>query len=57
MITLSWKIHELDELNKQGRQLMVDASSLSDKYEDCLCNPVLENIPRTFEEFRSRLKP
>lgn len=32
MITLGWEIYELEELNKQGRQLMVDAASLSDMY-------------------------
>lgn len=57
MITLGWEIYELEELNKQGRQLMVDAASLSDKYEDCTCDIVVENIPRIFEVLRSKLQP
>ena len=57
LVELSWEIHELEELNKQGRQLMVDAASLSDKYEDPMSNLISENVPRIFEVFRSKLRP
>lgn len=57
MIALSWEIHELEELNKHGRQLMVDAAALSDKYNDPMSNLVSENVPRIFETFRLNLKP
>lgn len=48
MIALSWEIHELEELSKQGRQLLIDGVVLVHKYDNSGSDIVSENVPRLF---------
>ena len=55
MFALSWQIKELEDLNAQGRKLIVSASVLIEKCEDSLCDYVAENISRQLQLFRDSL--
>ena len=51
LITLSWKVKELTELNENGRQLHRDAASLKTKLEE----HAEDNIPSQLCSFQRKL--
>ena len=50
MISLSWKIKELDELNEIGRKLHVEIEALCKRIDQCLWQQ--ENIPKRLKGIR-----
>lgn len=55
LFNLAWKVKELDELMKTGRQLMAELGVLVDKVNDCNYDLVKENTARRLTVLRKEL--
>ena len=55
LITLSWKIKELSELNEIGRKLHAEITMLSKRIEENQCSWQQENIPKRLKDIRKNM--
>jgi len=53
MISLSWKVKELDELGESGRQICVEAKAITSRLLETESNTE-ENIPRRLQGLRQK---
>ena len=56
LMNLAWEIKELTELNDNGRSLLVELRSLTNKLEDKNCDRTKENISRQLSTVRQKLR-
>ena len=55
LTTLAWKVKELEDLQKQGRGLVIEVDSLTTRLSDGSCDLIQENIARRLTSLRKEL--